>query len=1185
MATEPLLPGEPSRLGDYWLAGRLGAGGQGVVYEGYGPQGERVAVKALHADYSAEHRRLFFREVQAVRRVAQFCTARVLAVGLESTPPFIVSEYVAGPTLGQAVEANGPFRAGELYRLAIGIATALTAIHRAGVLHRDLKPANVLLGPDGPRVIDFGVARTDDTSRSTTGVKGTPRYMAPEVFRGHKPTLAVDVWAWGATVLFAATGRPPFEGETMPQLMHAVLNTRPDTSVLPDVLRPVVTAALAKDPSLRPTSQQLLMELLMATQDADLLEKGEQAAADVRPPVADAPTLGERAESAYQGLDAAAQAAVPPILLRMVSDGDELLRPAARAEFSDGQAPETAIEAVLSAFTQAGLLTWDGRNFTITTAALLRAWPRLRDWVEAERAGLASHQELASGARLWDSHGRKKGDLFHGTRLDRTLAWAAEGRRHLTVNTAERAFLNAAARRRSTLRQAVLGGLALLLALSLGAGSLIFLQSRTVARQRDAAIGRQLVAQALQLRRTDPVLARRLAVAAASLAGDTSDTHNALLTVSSQWERDIWPAPGIDGSWFPLPARRTGPQVFSKQNTIALVDPDARRPGRTITVPGAKLREVDLTSDGGRMLTRQQDGTLVLWNVASGAPNILPYKLSYEQADEFWLSPTGTKLVVGGKGTIRVLETATGRELRAVKVDYERDGLALSPDDRSMLVPVADGKGKQRLAWWDLTTGKEIDAPRMPRGVPRGPQKFTHTAFSPDGRFAAIRLGEQLTVLNARTYEVRATLALPGQNRQSAPEHLVFSPNGEHLATAMTLWSTEPGFDSRPHLRHRTDVPCSNTRFTGDGAGLSCFDSWRRFQTIDVTAFVRPRRVADTYNRSAISPDGSTLAAGGISSDTLQVWDTATGARREAIKLPYKLGEPESPTIFLSRNGRSLGVLRKDGSVEIWDVRARAKRLTLNPGPPQAGSTPTPSFSPDGKALATLAPGEKNSVPTVLTFWDTASGRSLGQARTTPQAAGHGGSETRIVWSGDGRRVASATELGVVEFPSGKTAVPPGALPSTVTRSVQALSSDGTLATVDQRALVFWKAGDLKQAGPPIWLPEGTGPNVAFSPDGRLAATADGQGKIDIWDVAEKRRVGLPLTGHTYDSGSGTQTGSLAFSADGSRVHSVGQADGRLVTHLIAPGLLKQTLCKAFGQLTEQEWRTHVPDLDHRKTC
>ncbi|GAA1537129.1 hypothetical protein GCM10009678_19480 [Actinomadura kijaniata] len=1185
MAIEPLVPGEPSRLGDYWLAGRLGAGGQGVVYEGYGPDGERVAVKALHADHSAVHRALFVREVEALRRVAQFCTARVLAVDLESTPPFIVSEYIPGPTLRQAVEANGPCRAGELYRLAIGIATALTAIHRAGVVHRDLKPANVLLGPDGPRVIDFGVARTDDTSRSTTGVKGTLRYMAPEVFGGHKPTFAVDVWAWGATVFFAATGRYPFEGGTLPQLMHAVRNSEPDTSALPDVLEPVVTAALAKDPAQRPTAQRLLMDLLMATPDTDLLQEGVRAAAAVRPPVAAAPTLGERAEAAFRQLDAAAQAAVPSVLLRMVSGGDDLLRPAARAEFTDGRTPENAIEAVLSSFTRAGVLTWDGRHFTIATAALLRAWPRLRDWAEAERAGLATHRELADGARLWDAHGRKSGDLFQGTRLDRATAWVAEGRRHLTVNTVERAFLNAAARRRSTRRRALLGGMALLLVASMGAGTLILLQSRTVARQRDAAISRQLVAQALQVRRTDPGLARRLAVAAAALAGDTHDTHHALLTVSSQWEQDIWPAPGIDGSWFTVPPGGAGPQIFLKGNTLALVDPEAWRRGRTITVTGPKLTGMDPTLDGRRILTLQQDGTLVLWDVASGAPSPLPYKLPPERADHFRLSPTGAKLVTGGKGTIRVLETATGRELRSIKVDHEPDGLALSPDDRFMLVPVADGKDKQRLAWWDLTTGRELRTPRMPRGIPRKPRVFTNTTFSPDGRFVATRYGEQIAVFNARTHEIRATLEIPKADRSSSDKSMRFSRDGEYLASNMTLWSTEPSGLSRPHLRHRTDIPCSGTRFTANGTSLSCFDTWRRFQTIDVAAFVRPRKVAGAFNQSAISRDGTTLAAGDTGSGTVQIWDTATGTRRESITLPYALGAPENPTMFLSPDGRLLGVARQNGSVEIWDVKARTRRLTLNPGPRPSGIAPTPSFSPDGRAVAVLAPGQKNNLPTVLTFWDTASGRSLGQARSTPEAAGYGGSEVRTVWSEDGRRVISATELGVVEFPSGRTLVPPGALRSSVSRSVQALSAGGVLATIDQRALVFWDARTLRQRGNPIWLPAGGTPITAFSPDGRLAATTDAQGKIDIWDVGKQRRVGLPLTGHTHDSGSSMLIGSLAFSADGSRVHSVGRDDGRLLTHLLAPDLLKQKLCKTSGPLTEREWAAHVQDVDYRETC
>ncbi|MGI5201995.1 serine/threonine-protein kinase [Spirillospora sp. CA-108201] len=166
--------------------------------------------------YSALHRDLSVREVEAVRRVSQFCTARVLAVDLDDPLPYVVSEYVAGPNLQQAVDDDGPYKPDDLYRLAVGSATALTAVHRAGVVHRDLKPANVLLGPDGPRVIDFGIARTEDMSQSATGMKGTPRYMAPEVFQGKSPGPAVDVWAWGATILFAASGRTPSTASPCP---------------------------------------------------------------------------------------------------------------------------------------------------------------------------------------------------------------------------------------------------------------------------------------------------------------------------------------------------------------------------------------------------------------------------------------------------------------------------------------------------------------------------------------------------------------------------------------------------------------------------------------------------------------------------------------------------------------------------------------------------------------------------------------------------------------------------------------------------------------------------------------------------------------------------------------------------------------------------------------------------------
>src|SRR5687767_6999373 len=152
----PLQPGDPSRLGDYSVAGRLGEGGQGVVYLGHGPGGERVAIKLLRArlDRDGKAHLRFAREVAIAERVAPFCTARVITADLLGETPYVVSEYVEGPSLQESVRGDGPLAGAALDRLAINTATALAAVHEAGIVHRDFKPGNVLLAPDGPRVID-----------------------------------------------------------------------------------------------------------------------------------------------------------------------------------------------------------------------------------------------------------------------------------------------------------------------------------------------------------------------------------------------------------------------------------------------------------------------------------------------------------------------------------------------------------------------------------------------------------------------------------------------------------------------------------------------------------------------------------------------------------------------------------------------------------------------------------------------------------------------------------------------------------------------------------------------------------------------------------------------------------------------------------------------------------------------
>ena len=195
--------------------------------------GQQVALKLLRADLAGDREvsERFVREVAVARRVAPFCTAQVIDFGIFQQRPYIVSEYIEGPTLAEAVRARGPHSGASLHRLAIGTVTALVAIHQAGIVHRDFKPSNVLIASDGPRVIDFGIARALDLASTLTasGI-GTPSYMAPEQLVESKPGPAADLFAWACTMVYAASGLPPFGTDSLPAIFHRILNKEPDTA-------------------------------------------------------------------------------------------------------------------------------------------------------------------------------------------------------------------------------------------------------------------------------------------------------------------------------------------------------------------------------------------------------------------------------------------------------------------------------------------------------------------------------------------------------------------------------------------------------------------------------------------------------------------------------------------------------------------------------------------------------------------------------------------------------------------------------------------------------------------------------------------------------------------------------------------------------------------------------------------
>ncbi|MFI6000598.1 protein kinase [Streptomyces sp. NPDC051366] len=286
---QPLEAGEPRTIGAYRLLGRLGSGGMGRVYLGRSTGGRTVAVKIVHPHFASdeEFRARFRREVEAARRVGGEWTAPVLDADPEAPVPWVATGYVAGPSLGGAVTSHGPLPEASVRAIGEGLARALVAVHGLGLVHRDVKPSNVMLTLDGPRLIDFGIARATDgtASLTSTGVSiGSPGYMSPEQILGKGITGAADVFSLGAVLAFAATGRPPFTGDNSATLLYKVVHEPPDLDAVPaGGLRELIAGCLAKAAADRPAPEAIAEALAGALRapgwlPAPLVEEASRAA-------------------------------------------------------------------------------------------------------------------------------------------------------------------------------------------------------------------------------------------------------------------------------------------------------------------------------------------------------------------------------------------------------------------------------------------------------------------------------------------------------------------------------------------------------------------------------------------------------------------------------------------------------------------------------------------------------------------------------------------------------------------------------------------------------------------------------------------------------------------------------------------------------------------------------------------
>ncbi|WP_285756820.1 serine/threonine-protein kinase [Nocardiopsis ansamitocini] len=255
---------DPVEIGGYRILERIGVGGMGAVYAALTATGERVAVKVVHQEFATNptYRARFVREVDLLARVGDSFSVHPIEADIGAYQPWLAMPYIAGPTLGEHIVGEGPMAGRELVEFTAGIAQALVAIHRAGVVHRDLKPDNVILSSSGPRILDFGIAQAmDEPQPEGEEVLGSPGWISPEQFHEHPPRAAADVFAWGGLVAYASTGRRPFGTGSVETVAMRALQGRADLRGMPHGLLPLVEAALAPDPARRPCSEKLLREV------------------------------------------------------------------------------------------------------------------------------------------------------------------------------------------------------------------------------------------------------------------------------------------------------------------------------------------------------------------------------------------------------------------------------------------------------------------------------------------------------------------------------------------------------------------------------------------------------------------------------------------------------------------------------------------------------------------------------------------------------------------------------------------------------------------------------------------------------------------------------------------------------------------------------------------------------------
>ena len=896
------------------------------------------------------------------------------------------------------------------------------------------------------------------------------------------------------------------------------------------------------------------------------------------------------AEAVYEALPDAGQQIAREVFRALVLVGPhgQLARRAVpRAELAAGrrEAARRALGTVLEAFASSRLLVLDGDTVQIAHDVLLRAWPRLRGWLDSEQANWILYTQLQEDAAEWAAHGRDPSFLYRGSQLaaveQAAARWAADPARHPALTGERSGFMEASQRfaaRSSRLRRGLAVSLILLLAASLAGGAAAVRAARKAGQQRNSAISSQLAAQSEALDIADPVLAAQLAGAAWQIA-PTRQARDSMLDAFAQPDRAVLETnPDANGLEFTPDGKTLA--VYSN-STVQLWNVATRRqtgpPMRTPAMGTA------LSPDGRILAANGIDGKVRLWNVATHHQAGPPIMIASEGGDggpgTFSFSPDGRLLATeSGDRTVRLWSVATRHQV-GPPIDIPGTAQNAGPvafGPKGTLLATCGGDGKVRL--WSVATHHQAGPAINVAGTS---VCGVMVAFSPDGKLLATESGDRTVRLWSVATHHQAgppiIIASEGGGGEG-PGTFSFSPDGTFLATAgrngIQLWNVATGGQAGPPMEASAEGAYA-IAFSPDGRVLAAIGGDGSVRLLDVAEYQQVRQAIDIgtggVGGTALSPDGEFIAAAGRDGK-LRLQNMAT-RQQVSVRLP------SWPILMRFSSDHKILAIEGDRFLMVLDVSSRRRVFyrTADSG------IFAMALSPDGKVLAFTQAGCGGCRDTVF-LWDLAAGRMMTAVK------GDGG--FAVALSTDGRLLATAAYNNRIRLWDIATGRPIGRLIAVRTQSnpdgmypEPTFNPDGSLLATagDDGTVRLWDVATQQQVGLSMYASTTGGVNaVAFTRDGSLLATSGADGTVRLWDVATQQQVGPSIEASTAAGG----VRAAVFSPDATLLTTLGQTHDVRLWNVTFPSRLLDAMCSIAGRsLTPSEWEAHIPSEPYQRLC